>query len=142
VPLTISQDAKDAVIADWLNGKTRDAIARDHSLSAGSVSNIISERRNALTVPIADALRGLGIILRKSGITASECALGFRLASIMKGIGIDEDNFGHFISEVYTKCKDIGLQPENITNILKQILDLSGSIPLSEIPEHIQKGNT
>jgi hypothetical protein len=47
-------------------------------------------------------------MLRKSGITASECALGFRLASIIKEMGVDEDNFGHFISEVYNKCKDIG----------------------------------
>ena len=54
-------------------------------------------------------------------------------------MGVDEDNFGHFISEVYNKCKDIGLQPEFIANNIKQILDLAGAIPLSEIPEYIQK---
>ena len=131
------QELRAAIIEDWLNGKPRDTIARDNSLSAGSVSSIISEWRNALTSPIADALRELGITLRKSRITASQCALGFRLASIMKDIGVDEDNFGHFVSEVYNKCKDTGLQPEYIANNIKQILDLTGSIPLSQIPEFV-----
>jgi hypothetical protein len=139
MPLKIPQDVKAAVIRDWLSGKPRDTIARDNLLSAGSVSSIISEWRDALTLPIADDLRELGIMLRKSTITASECALGFRLASIIKEMGVDEDNFGHFICEVYDKCKDMGLQPEFIANNIKQILDLAGAIPLSEIPEYIQK---
>ncbi|MFZ0513952.1 MAG: hypothetical protein WAM14_20260 [Candidatus Nitrosopolaris sp.] len=99
-------------------------------MSASAVSNIINEWRNALTYPIADALREVGIMLRKSRITASQCALGFRLASIMKDLGVDEDTFGVFIFEIYNHCKNIGLQPEYIAYNTKQILDLSGSIPL------------
>jgi hypothetical protein len=106
-------------------------------LSAGAVSNLITEWRTALTVPIADALRELGIMLRKSRITASECALGFRLASIMKDLGVDEDKFRVFTAETYNQCKSVGLQPEYIAYNTKQILDLSGSIPLSQIPDYI-----
>ncbi|MGC2684422.1 MAG: hypothetical protein WA323_21395 [Candidatus Nitrosopolaris sp.] len=84
-----------------------------------------------MTYPVADALRELGIMLRKSRITASQCALGFKLASIMKENGVGEDNFGLFISDVYNKCKNIGIQPEYISYNMKQILDLAGSIPLS-----------
>ncbi|MGC1930588.1 MAG: hypothetical protein WA667_16590 [Candidatus Nitrosopolaris sp.] len=137
--MKISQDLRAAVLEDWLNGKPRDIISRDNSLSTGSVSSIVSEWRNALTYPIADALRELGIMLRKSRITASQCASGFRLASIMKEMDVDEDNFGLFISEVYNKCKNIGLQPEYITSNTKQLLDLAGSIPLSQIPDYIQE---
>jgi hypothetical protein len=139
MPLKIPQDVRDAVVRDWLKGKPRDIIARDNSLSTGSVSSLISEWRNALTLPVAEDLRGLGIMLRKSMITASECALGFRLATIIKEMGVDDDSFSHFISEVYNKSKNIGLQPEYIANNIKQILDLAGTIPLSEIPEYIQK---
>jgi hypothetical protein len=124
---------------DWLNGKPRDTIACDNSLSAGSVSGIISEWTNALTYPVADALRELGIMLRKSRITASQCALGFKLASIMKEMGVGEDNFGLFISDVYNNCKNIGIQPEYISYNMKQILDLAGSIPLSQISNYIQE---
>ena len=139
MPLRIPGDVRAAVIRDWLNGKPRDAIARDNSLSSGSVTNIINDWRNALTHPVADALRELGIMLRKSRITASECALGFRLASIMKDLGVDEDSFRAFISEIYNHCKNIGMQPEYIAYNTKQILDLAGSIPLSQIPDYIQE---
>ena len=139
MPLRIPGDVRAAVIRDWLNGKPRDTIARDNSLSAGSVSNIINDWRNDLTHPVADALRELGIMLRKSRITASQCALGFRLASIMKDLGVDEDTFRVFISEIYSHCKNIGLKPEYIAYHTKQILDLAGSIPLSQLPDYIQE---
>jgi hypothetical protein len=48
-------------------------------------------------------------------------------------LGIDEDNFGLDL------CKDIGLKPEDIVHTAKQIVDLSGSIPISEIPSYIQE---
>ena len=108
-------------------------------MSPGSVTNIINDWRNDLTHPVADALRELGIMLRKSRITASQCALGFRLASIMKDLGVDEDSFRMFISEIYNQCMSIGLKPEFIAYNTKQILDLSGSIPLSQIPDYIQE---
>jgi len=139
MPLRIPGDVRFAVIRDWLNGKPRDTIARDNLLSPGSVSNIINDWRNELTHPVADALRELGIMLRKSRITASQCALGFRLASIMKDLGVDEDAFRLFISEIYNHSKNIGLQPEYIAYNTKQILDLTGSIPLSQIPSYIQE---
>ena len=139
MPLRIPGDVRAAVIRDWLNGKPRDTIARDNSLSPGSVTNIINDWRNDLTHPVADALRELGIMLRKSRITASQCALGFRLASIMKDLGVDEDSFRAFISEIYNHCKNIGMQPEYIAYNTKQILDLSGSIPLSQLPDYIQE---
>jgi hypothetical protein len=139
LPLRIPGDVRAAVIRDWLNGKPRDTIARDNSLSAGSVTNIINDWRNDLTHPVADALRELGIMLRKSRITASQCALGFRLASIMKDLGVDEDSFRAFISEIYNHCKTIGMQPEYIAYNTKQILDLSGSIPLSQLSDYIQE---
>jgi hypothetical protein len=139
LPLRIPGDVRAAVIRDWLNGKPRDTIARDNSLSAGSVTNIINDWRNDLTHPVADALRELGIMLRKSRITASQCALGFRLASVMIDLGVDEDSFRAFISEIYNHCKNIGVQPEYIAYNTKQILDLSGSIPLSQLPDYIQE---
>jgi hypothetical protein len=78
-------------------------------------------------------------MLRKSGITASQCALGYRLASIMKDLCVDEGAFGHFVSEIYNQCKDIGLQSQYIAYNTKQILDLAGSIPFSQIPDYIQE---
>jgi hypothetical protein len=81
-------------------GQTRDTIARDNSLSTCAVSNLINEWRNALTHPDADALRELEIMHRKSGITATECAQGARVYSILKELGVNQKLFGHFVSEI------------------------------------------
>jgi len=59
MPLRIPGDVRVAVIRDWLNGKPRDTIARDNSLSAGAVTNIVNEWRNDFAVPVADSLREL-----------------------------------------------------------------------------------
>ena len=59
----------------------------------------------------------------------------------MKDLGVNEDTFRLFISEIYNHSKDIGLQPEYIAYNTKQILDLIGSIPLSQIPSYIQEKN-
>jgi hypothetical protein len=139
MPLKIPSEVRAAVIRDWLKGKPRDTIAHDNALSAGAVSNMVNEWRNALTYSAADALRELGIMFRKLGITAPQCATDFRLASILKDPGVAEDNFGHFVSQIYGQCKDIGLRPEYIAYNTKQILDLAGSIPLSQIPDYIQE---
>jgi DNA-binding transcriptional MerR regulator len=78
-------------------------------------------------------------MFRKLGITAPQCAIGFRLANVLKDLGVDEENFGNFVSQVYNQCTHTGLKPEYFANNIKQILDLSGSIPLSEIPHYIQE---
>jgi uncharacterized protein (DUF1684 family) len=92
MPLRIPTDVRAAVIRDWESGKSRDTIARDHSIS-GAVSYIVQEWASAMTQGDAHALRELGIMLRKSGITAPQCAMGFRLARIMKELGVDEKNY-------------------------------------------------
>jgi hypothetical protein len=100
MPLKIPSEVRASVIRDWLNGKPRDTIAHDNLVSSGAVSN----RKGDLTVYDADALRELGIMFRKSGITAPQCAIGFRLASILNDLGVDQEKFGDFVSQIYNQC--------------------------------------
>jgi hypothetical protein len=139
MPLKVPREVRAALIRDWLSGKPRDTIAHDNIVSSGAVSNIISEWKEALAVSDADALREIGIMFRKSAIAAPECAVGFRLASVLKDLGVDEDKFGDFVSQTYNQCMEVGLKPEYIASNTKQILDLSGSMPVSEIPNYIQE---
>lgn len=139
MPLKVPSEVRALVIRDWLSGKPRDTITHDNVVSFGAVSNIVNEWSHALAVSDGDALRELGIMFRKLGITAPQCAIGFRLANILKDLGVDEENFGDFVSQVYNRCTHTGLKPEYFANNIKQILDLSGSIPLSEIPHYIQE---
>lgn len=112
MPAKLPENVKSAVIQQWLQGKTRDFIAYDTGLSAGAVTNIINEWRRGLSYPIADELRDLATTFKKIGITATQSALGFRLAMIMTSLGVDEREFESFISQIYGNCKKLDLRPD------------------------------
>jgi hypothetical protein len=139
MPSRLPDNYKSLVIQQWLNGEQRDKIAVDNGLSAGSVTNIVNEWRAALGFPTADALRELAVTLRRIGITAAQCALGFRVATLMLRIGVKEDSFESFILDVYNRCKDIGLSPQNIAFHLTDLLEFSKTVPLSKIPDYIKE---
>ena len=84
-----------------------------------------------------DDLRDLGIMLKNAGMTAPQCAMGLRIAHIMQSLGIDEENFRTFISEIYQHCTEIGLRPQKVAENVKQLLELSETIPLWQIPQYI-----
>jgi hypothetical protein len=70
---------KEEVIRKWLSGEQRDKIASDTSMSAGTVTNIISEWKEGIGIPTADTLRILATELKRLNINALQCARGFNL---------------------------------------------------------------
>jgi hypothetical protein len=139
MPTKLPENIKSAVIQQWLQGKARDLIAVDTGLSSGAVTNIINEWRHGLGYPLADELRELATTFKKIGITASQCAVGFRLATIMVKLGVDEEEFESFISDIYDKCKRLDLQPDKIAYYIGELLTFSKDIPLSQIPDYIKQ---
>ncbi|HEX6029220.1 MAG TPA: hypothetical protein VFY64_09285 [Nitrososphaeraceae archaeon] len=139
MPTKLPENIKSAVIQQWLQGKARDLIAVDTGLSSGAVTNIINEWRHGLGYPLADELRELATTFKKIGVTASQCAVGFRLATIMIKLGVDEEEFEAFISDIYNKCKKLDLQPDKIAYHIDELLKFSKEIPLSQIPDYIKQ---
>ncbi len=139
MPARLPENYKSLVIQQWLRGEQRDKIAVDNGLSAGSVTNIVNEYRMDLGFPRIDELRELTVTLKRIGITAAQCALGFRIASIMLRIGVREDSLESFILHVYNRCKDIGLSPEKIAFHLADLLEFSKTVPLSKIADYIKE---
>ena len=90
---------------------------------------------------VADDLRELAVALKKIGITPAQCASGCRVEKIMINLGVNEDGFEVFILEIYNRCKDLGLTPENIASQLRDLLEFStsGVIPFSQIPNYVKQ---
>jgi hypothetical protein len=88
---TLPNAMKSLVIQQWLRGIQRDVIALDSGLGAGTVTNTVKEWRRGLGIPTADEFRELATSFRKLGITPARCALGFRVAMIMKRLGVKEE---------------------------------------------------
>ncbi len=82
---------KALVIQGYLNGKTRDSISKEIGISTGGVSNTIKEWKREIRVPEIEALRDFTITVKKSGLSMQQCAQGYRMAQLMKGLGIDDD---------------------------------------------------
>ena len=57
----------------------------------------------------------------------------------MNRLGVKEDDFESFMTEVYNRCKNLGLRPESIASLLADLLEFSNSISITEIPKYIER---
>jgi hypothetical protein len=137
LPFHISADIRSTAIKYWLNGESRDEIASKLNISAGAVTNIINEWRINLGSFIIDDLRELSLSLKNTGLSPTECAIGFRAAKMMQRFGITEEQFEYFMNETYNKCQLLDIGPTQIGKCLTEIVNLSDTIFPSQIPNYI-----
>ena len=57
----------------------------------------------------------------------------------MNRLGVREDSFESFMSDIYKRCNNLGLTPENIASYLTNLIQFSKTVPLSQISEYIQQ---
>ena len=137
MPFGIGEDVKLGVIYEWLRGSSRDKIAGIYNISTGAVTNIINEWRNNIGAYIAEDLRELSISLKKANITPVQCSTGFRVAKIMERLGITEDQFESFMSDVYDRCQKLEIGPDQIEKYLMETINISKIVFPSQIPNYI-----
>jgi hypothetical protein len=134
---------KDAVIRLYLQGTSRNDIAKTYGIGDGTVSNIIDEWKHHLGIHDAEAIRILVINLKRLGIDEAQCAAGYKILMSMKKLGVNENEFKSFILEIYEYCKRYDLTPEHIASNLKELVKLSKDVPFAKISEYIkEKKNT
>ena len=146
----IPENIRQTVIRLSLEGNSRKHIAVTCGVSEGTVSNIIADWRQKLGYGDADALRELGINMKRAGIDAAQCAQGFRISMILRKTGIDEETFESFLLNIYQPCDRAGLTGDKIGSYLEDLFKFSkeedtnnnnggNPIKLSEIPYYIQQ---
>jgi hypothetical protein len=134
----ITNDMKDEVIRLYLQGLSRNDIARTCGVGEGTVSNIIDEWKRSLDIPDVQSLRDLAVNLKRGGIDATQCAQGLRILNTIKKLGVNQNQVESFINEIYEYCQRIGLPPQDIASNLQALINLSKDIPFSKIPEYIE----
>jgi hypothetical protein len=87
----------------------------------------------------AEAIRELGINMKKIGIHAAQCAEGFLISSIMKKLGVNVNQFKSFINDIYEYCQRFGLTSQDIAPNLLALIKLSKEVPFSRIQDHIEE---
>jgi hypothetical protein len=139
MPAAIPEAIKSRVIMQWLQGLSRDAIARDNKISTGAVSNIVNDWTNTLGKYEADALRELAKSLKIAGLSPAHCAIGFRTMKILSEHGINGEAAEHFISDIYKKCENLGATPSKIATYIEDLTKFSDQIRLPEIEGYIDQ---
>src|SRR5215217_4970760 len=143
MPRIITLHEKLAVIDDWLRGESRKDIAIKHNLGSGTVYNIVEEWSNGIGAQLADILRELAIKLKRNRLTVSDCYNGLRMLMMLKKYGIKDDEsqekVPYFLNEIYTRCREVGLTPQQVFDYIGDILKFSSEIPISEIAKFLKK---
>jgi hypothetical protein len=144
MPRYISPEQRFSVIEDWLNGETREDIAKKHNIGSSTVYNIVQEWSNSIGIEKAEVLRELAILLKKNGLTVFDCAKGFRILNIFKKYGIKEedeagDRVTHFLKEIYLKCYEVNLSVQKVFLYIYDILNFSKEISISHIPQYLKE---
>jgi hypothetical protein len=137
LPVYIPPDIRRGVIYEWLRGNSRDKIAAIYNISTGAATNIINEWRNNIGAYIAEDLRELSVSLKKANITPVQCSTGFRVSKIMERLGITEDYFESFMSDVYDKCQKLEIGPDQIERYLMETINITKIVFPSQIPNYL-----
>ena len=100
MPAAIDARVKKQVISQWLGGDSRDRIATDNGIGAGTVSNIINEWKKGVEDSDYDSLRELAVYSKKEGFGLSDIASSVRLNNYIQKLGANQDQIESFIANL------------------------------------------
>jgi hypothetical protein len=131
MPAAVNTQIRAQVIKEWLSGNTRDEIAANNKIGAGTVSNIIGDWKKGLDRKEYDSIRELSVFLNREGITSDDQASLVRLNNYIKKLGANFGQIESFITNIANSP-----EPEKLIETVNQIGSLS--IPLDKIEDHIK----
>jgi hypothetical protein len=136
MPAAIDTKVKKQVIKQYLSGDSRDKIAADNGIGAGTVSNIINEWKKGVEDSDYDSVRELAVYSKKEGFDLSDIASYIRLNKYIQKLGANQDQIESFIANLANSP-----EPEKLIDVTNQVANLSKaeSIPLGELVRHIKQ---
>ena len=100
----IPKNIKEQVIRQWLQGLTREWIAKENDIGTGTVSAIIKEARQQKEYHDIDLLRQVSTKLKEDGLEPAQLGFAIRLKKIMEENDIREDQLESLILDINSYC--------------------------------------
>jgi chromosome segregation ATPase len=137
MPAKIPKSIREQVLKQWLQGVSRDQIAKDNDVGAGTVSTIIKDAKEE--IPDIDLLRQGALVLKKNDLDLSVFAASIRIKNKLDGMGLNEDQIDSLIDNADTHCFKRGLTGEKYFNNVDKVCALSDNLkmPLDQLPNYI-----
>jgi hypothetical protein len=138
----IPKNIKETVISQWLQGLTRETIAKENDIGTGTVSAIIKEARQQKEYHNVDLLRQISTKLREEGLEPAHLGFAIRLKKIMEETDIREDQLESLILDFNTYCLRHNLTFDRVFESGYEALNLAYKFGISveKIPEYINQG--
>jgi hypothetical protein len=138
----IPKKIKEKIIRQWLEGRTRETIAKENDVGTGIVSAIINESRQQKEYHDIDLLRQISTKLKEEGLEPAHLGFAIRLEKIMEDNGIREDQLESLVLDISTYCLRHNLTFDKVFESGYKALDLAYKfgIPAEKIPEFIIQG--
>ena len=133
----VPKSIKQQVIKQWLQGTSRDQIAKDNGISAGTVSAIIKDAKQE--IPDIDLLREVALLLKNEDLDLSVLADSIRLKNKIDEMDLSEDLVESFIENINIHCFKRGMKAEEFINIINKVSVLSEKLgmPLYQLPNYL-----
>src|ERR687885_811110 len=128
MPPFTDEQTRGKVIRQWISGYSRDTIAEQNNVGAGTVSSIIANYKTGLEELDFDSIRLLAVEARQHGLNLSELASHARLYNCFLKSGASENAIESFIAKVSSS----NVSPEKVIELVYQLHEISQkeSIPL------------
>ena len=133
----VPKSIKQQVIKQWLQGTSRDQIAKDNGISAGTVSAIIKDAKQE--IPDIDLLREVALLLKNEDLDLSVLADSIRLKNKIDEMDLSEDLVESFIENINIHSFKRGMKAEEFINIINNVSVLSEKqgMPLDQLPNYL-----
>ncbi len=134
-PLSIKKE----VIRRWLKGHSRDQIAKEVDIGAGTVSLIIKECRQ--DDPDFDLLREVAFIIKNESMDLNFLASSIRLRRVLEDNGLNEEQMESFIEKIEVHCFKRSLKVDEFINLISNISDISNNLNMAidSLPEYVSQ---
>ena len=134
----VPQSIKKRVIKQWLRGISRDQIAEDNDIGAGTVSGIIKDTKQK-DIPDIDLLREVALLLKNKDLDLVVLADSIRLKKKLDDMGLNEDETESFIENINVHCFKRGLKAEEFVNTINKAVALSQNLgfPVDQLANYI-----
>src|SRR5438270_6220719 len=98
MPSAIDTQVKKQIIKQWFSGDSRDRIAADNNIGAGTVTNIINEWKKGLADLDYETLRELAVFSKKRGLSLGDHVSSVRLRNYIEKLRANQDQIESFIA--------------------------------------------
>src|SRR5215469_2073052 len=135
MPPAIDPIIKQRVIAQYLQGVTRDKIAADNGIGTGTVSNIIDEWKKRVQDSDYESIRELSIFCKKQGMTLNALASCIRINNYIQSLGANANE-----STLESLIANLANYPDgDPAKLIEAAAQISESgIPLEKLEEHVK----